>query len=76
MMEKISKSEFKARALEIMRQVEQTGESRIITDHGKPKLELRKLRGRVTDPLERLRGTVLRYRDPTSPVAEDDWEAA
>ena len=75
-MEQISKSEFKARALEIMRQVEQTGEPRIITDHGKPKLVLRKLSDQETDPLERLKGTVLKYEDPTEPVAEEDWEAA
>ncbi len=75
-MEQVSKSEFKAKALEIMRQVEQTGEPRVITDHGKPKLLLRKLRGHESDPLERLKGSVLRYEDPTAPVAEEDWEAA
>lgn len=35
-MELISKSEFKVHALEVFRDIEKTGESRIITDRGKP----------------------------------------
>ncbi|MFP3559849.1 type II toxin-antitoxin system Phd/YefM family antitoxin, partial [Paraburkholderia sp. SIMBA_049] len=34
----VSKSEFKARALEYFRLVEASGESLIVTDHGKPTL--------------------------------------
>ena len=63
----ISKSEFKARAHEYMRQVEETGETLIITDHGKPKVELRPVRP-AADPLALLRGSVLRYANPTEPV--------
>ena len=37
----ISKSNFKAKALEIFRQVEASGEPVVITDHGEPKLEVR-----------------------------------
>jgi prevent-host-death family protein len=36
-MNKISKSQFKAKALELFRQVEATGEPLIITDNGQPK---------------------------------------
>jgi prevent-host-death family protein len=72
----ISKSEFKAKALEYFRQVESTGESLIVTDHGRPTLELRPYRDDVRDPLELLRGSLLRYDNPTDPVGEDDWEAA
>lgn len=72
----VSKSEFKAKALEIFRQVESTGESVIVTDHGKPAVEVRIYRGIERSPLEVLRGTVLQYRNPTAPVGEDDWEAA
>ncbi len=72
----VSKSEFKARALEFFRQVEASGESVIVTDHGKPTLEVRPYRGRDRNPLEVLRGSVVRYENPTEPVAEGDWEAA
>lgn len=75
-METISKSEFKARALEILRAVEKTGEPRVITDHGKPTLEIRKLRGKALPPLEVLRGSVIRYDHATEPVADEDWEHA
>lgn len=30
---------------------------------------------RITTPSSALRGAVLRYEQPTSPVAEDDWGA-
>ena len=33
-----SKSEFKAKALEVLRAIEKSGEARVITDHGKPTL--------------------------------------
>ena len=38
---RVSKSQFKAPALEFFRQVETTGESLIVTDRGQPKLEIR-----------------------------------
>jgi prevent-host-death family protein len=72
----ISKSEFKAKALEYFRQVESTGESLIVTDHGRPTLELRPYRDDARDPLDLLRGSLLRYDNPMDPVGEDDWEAA
>lgn len=75
-MELISKTEFKAHALEVFRDIEKTGESRIITDRGKPTLEIRKLRESKKSPLELLRGTVVKFIDPTAPVAEDDWDNA
>jgi prevent-host-death family protein len=74
--ERVSKSEFKARALEFFRQVEATGESVIVTDHGKPVLELRPYRDNARAPLDILRGSVLNYIDPCEPVSEGDWEAA
>ncbi|MCL2644277.1 MAG: type II toxin-antitoxin system Phd/YefM family antitoxin [Betaproteobacteria bacterium] len=75
-MNQASKSQFKARALEFFRQVERSGESLIITDHGKPTLEVRPFRPQQNDPLSRLRGSVLRFERPTEPVAESDWETA
>ena len=75
-MDLISKSEFKAHALEILRDIEQSGKPRIITDRGKPTLEIRKLRNSQTNPLEMLKGTVVKYESATTPVADDDWENA
>jgi antitoxin (DNA-binding transcriptional repressor) of toxin-antitoxin stability system len=71
----VSKSQFKAKALEFFRQIEASGESVIVTDHGKPALEVRPYRGSERNPLDVLRGSVVRYDNPTDPVAEDDWEA-
>lgn len=72
----VSKSRFKAKALELFRQVEATGESVVITDHGEPKLEVRRYQAPSLDPLDALRGSVLRYERPTDPVGDDDWNAA
>ncbi len=72
----ISKSEFKSKALEYFRQIEASGESIIVTDHGKPTLEVRPFRGHSRDPLDVLRGSVVRYDDPMEPVAVNDWDAA
>lgn len=72
----ISKSEFKAKALEYFRQVESTGESVIVTDHGKPALEVRPYRRPGRHPLDILHGSVVQYENPTEPIAVNDWEAA
>ncbi|MER2535440.1 MAG: type II toxin-antitoxin system Phd/YefM family antitoxin [Rhizobiaceae bacterium] len=71
----ISKSKFKAKALEYFRQIETTGEPVIITDNGKPTLEIRPVASDKRDPFEILKGSVLRYDDPFEPVGLEDWEA-
>ena len=73
---RVSKSEFLARALEFFRQVEISGEPLVVTDHGQPKLEVRRYRRPERDPLEVLRGSVLRYDDPMEPVGVEDWDSA
>ena len=75
-MDLISKSDFKAHALEVLRDIERTGNSKIITDRGKLTLEIRKLRRKQADPLQHLRGTVVKSDCPMSPVADDDWTNA
>lgn len=72
----ISKSEFKSKALEYFRQIESSGETVIVTDHGKPALEVRPYRGKERTPLDILRGSVVHYENPTDPISENDWEAA
>ena len=71
----VSKSQFKARALEFLRQVEASGETLIITDHGKPTLEICPFRGTNSNPFDLLKGSVFSYEDPTEPVDENDWAA-
>jgi hypothetical protein len=73
---KVSKSQFKAKALELFRQVEASGEPLVVTDRGEPKLEVRRYRATKRKPLAILRGSVLRYDNPTAPVGEEDWDAA
>ena len=74
MQSEISKSQFKAKALEMFRQIEATDESVIVTDHGKPTIEVRKYRVLEPTPLQLLKGSVIEYINPDEPVGEDDWE--
>ena len=71
----VSKVRFKDKALELFREVEGTGQAVIVTDHGRPTIEVRKYRRTEADPLERLKGTVLAYEGPMEPVVADDREA-
>jgi PHD/YefM family antitoxin component YafN of YafNO toxin-antitoxin module len=73
--DQIPKSLFKAKALEFLRQVEATGEPVIITDNGRPTIEVRRFRVDQRTPLERLKGSVTTYTSPTEPVGDNDWEA-
>lgn len=75
-MKQMSKTQFKAHALEVFREIETTGESTIITDRGRPVLEIRKLKQPEADPLLVLKDSVARYDAPTDPVADDDWDNA
>lgn len=72
----VSKSRFKARALELFRQVERTGQPIVITDRGIPVLKLVPYREDPRQALRALRDTVVKYEAPTKPVGEDDWESA
>ncbi|HHW08707.1 MAG TPA: type II toxin-antitoxin system Phd/YefM family antitoxin [Firmicutes bacterium] len=71
----MSKSQFKAQALKYFREVEQTGQPIIITDHDKPVLRLVPYTVDGDQALQALRGSVLRYDRPTDPVGGDDWES-
>ena len=69
----VSKTKFKSKALEFFRQVEATRKTVVITDHGKPALEVRPYRDAKRNPLQLLRGSVVRFENPTDPVLED-WD--
>ena len=55
--------------------MERTGRTLVITDRGKPVLELRPYGRAPEDLLEAFRGCVRRYEDPLEPVGVDHWEA-
>jgi antitoxin (DNA-binding transcriptional repressor) of toxin-antitoxin stability system len=74
----VSKSKFKPRALEYFRQVEETRQGLIITDHGKPVLKISPYQQGPESKAAgagRLRGAVVRYDAPFDPVGLEDWEA-
>jgi hypothetical protein len=73
--QEVSKSEFKAKALEFFRAIEVSGENLIVTNHGKPTIEVRIFRPINADPLLILQGSVLRFEDPMDSVGTNDWEA-
>ncbi len=72
----VSKSRFKAHALELFREVERTGKTLIITDRGAPVLKLTPYRADPDSALKALRESVVKYTAPTRPVGVDDWESA
>jgi len=75
MQHRVSKSRFKPRALEYFRQVETTRKDLVITDRGKPVLKIVPYSEDSQAVLRELRGTVLKYENPTEPVGLDDWES-
>lgn len=76
MPQSVSKSQFKAQALEYLREVEKTKTPLIITHEGKPVVEVIPYKKQSDQEviLKSLRGTVLKYEDPTQPVGLEDWE--
>jgi len=71
----VSKSRFKAKALELLRKVEETGGELIVTDRGRP---VARVVPYAADPdrlLNELRESVVRYDDPELPVDAGAWEA-
>jgi prevent-host-death family protein len=72
---KVSKSRFKAHALEYFRQVEKTGKPLVITDRGTPVLTLAPYQADPQATLRMLRESVVKYVAPTEPVGHDDWES-
>ena len=71
----VSKSQFKPRALEYFREIEQTGRELIIADRGKPVLKIVPYSEDLEAWLKPLRGSVRRYKAPTEPVAVNKWGA-
>lgn len=72
----VSKTRFKAHALELFRRVERTGQPIVITDRGTPVLQLAPYRADPNAAFQLLRNSVIAYHDPTEPVGEADWESS
>jgi len=70
----VSKTEFKAKALQLLRIVEETGGTLLVSDRGKPTIEVRPFRGEIRDTHEMLKASVMTYEAPCEPV-EVGWEA-
>lgn len=74
-----SKSKLKARMLEIMRELEMTGEEAIVTDHGRPVLRIVPIqRGRSVEqvfaPYRQGPGAI--WSEPPDTPTTDEWEQA
>ena len=72
---RVSKSQFKARALEYFRAVERNRKPVVITDRGKPVLKVVPYTEDPEEVFRELRGSLIQYKDPVKPVGEADWEA-
>ena len=58
--EQVTKSQFKARALEFFRQIERSGDPFVITYRGQPTVEFRRYRSDQRSPLEKLRASFIK----------------
>lgn len=73
---RVSKAQFKPRALEYFREVERTGKTLVITDRGRPVLKIAPYKDDQPDEtLKLLRNSVVKYDRPTDPVGDEEWEA-
>ena len=73
-MNTIKASEFKARCLQLMDEVSETGEPLVITKNGKPVSQLVPFRRRPSTLFGALKGSVEVRGDIVSPL-DEDWEA-
>lgn len=72
----ISKSQFKPKALEYLRKVEEKGVSLIITHNKKPIAKVIPFKKKSDrEILASMQGTLDYYKGPNEPVGLEDWEA-
>ncbi len=74
-MKEIPVSQFKAHALETMRQVNASEEPVLVLRHGKPLVEIHPAAMESPKP-GKLAHTLVHMGDIVSPLGADDWEAA
>ncbi len=73
----ISKSKLKARMLEIFRQIEESGDELIVTDHDKPVLKIIPIKKKATveEVFGPYQGKAIFYEDPDTPTLSE-WSDA
>ena len=73
----VSKSQFKAKALEYMRYVESSNTTLIVTDMGNPVIQINPYNTARSDEdeLAFFKGSIKKYIRPNDPVGAEDWEA-
>ena len=70
----ISISEFKAKCLSLLQELNDSNETLIITKHGKPFAEVRPCAKDLKSALQKFRGSVVHEGDLINPLYEE-WEA-
>ena len=70
----VSKTNFKPKAFEYLRSVEQQKATVLVTNHGRPVAEIVPVNHTSLSALKSMRGLVKKYEDPTEPVKEK-WDA-
>ena len=71
----VSKSQFKAKALEYFRIIQATGQPILISHDDKPVIKISPYNQNAEVDLQALFGSLIKYDDPTGPVGLEDWEA-
>lgn len=60
--------------MEYFRAVEKSRKPLVITDRGKPVLKVVPYSDDPEEVLKELRKSVIKYKEPTKPVGDADWE--
>ncbi len=73
-MASISKSKLKANMLRVFRDIEETGEELIVTDHNRPVLRIQPIEGKKTvdEVFGTIQGKVIYGEDVNAPTV-DEW---
>ena len=71
----VPKSEFKPKAFEYLRLVQERQEEIVITDHGTPVARIVPIARDEEPALMELRKMVVKYEAPFEAVADGEWEA-
>ena len=73
-MTSISKSKLKANMLRIFREIEESGEELIVTDHNRPVLRIQPIarKGSVEEVFGAVQGNVIYHEDINTPTT-DEW---
>ncbi len=73
-MASISKSKLKANMLRVFRDIEETGQELIVTDHNRPVLRIQPIDGKKTvdEVFGTIQGKVI-YREDVNASTADEW---